>query len=92
MIYIMHREKVPFSLHQQLSLQCAICNYNYADEETDMLLHDRGLLYYRLLKADVHAAKQIICGSQKIFSEFASPSKAVRKHHCNIIPVLLSHL
>lgn len=46
------------------------------DEETDMIVRDRGLLYYRLLKADVKAAKNIVCGSQKLLSEYTSPPKA----------------
>ena len=58
------------------------CNYYcliYSiEEETDMLVRDRGLLYYRLLKSDVSAAKRVVCGSQKILSHLISPPKAVR--------------
>ena len=43
-----------------------------------MIVRDRGLLYYRLLKADVKEAKNIVCGSQKLLSEYTSPPKAVR--------------
>ena len=45
-----------------------------------MLVRDRGLLYYRLLKSDVSAAKKIVCGSQKILSQLVSPPKAVCMH------------
>ena len=42
-----------------------------------MIVRDRGLLYYRLLKSDSTAAKQIVCGTQKIVSQFTSTPKAV---------------
>ena len=58
----------------------------YSEDETDMLVRDRGLLYYRLLKTDVHEAKRIICGSQKMISNFTSPPKAVR--HTEISHIL----
>lgn len=40
------------------------------DEETHMDVHDRALLYYRLLKTNVKEAERVVCGSD---------SKSVRK-------------
>ena len=57
---------------------CNYCLIYSIEEETDMLVRDRGLLYYRLLKSDVSAAKRVVCGSQKILSHLISPPKAVR--------------
>lgn len=37
------------------------------DVETDMDVHDRGMLYYRLLKQDINEAKRVVCGNQKKF-------------------------
>lgn len=51
--------------------------YCIVDEETDMLVRDRGLLYYRLLKTDVSSAKKIVCGSQKVYSHLATHSKVI---------------
>ena len=42
-----------------------------------MLVRDRGLLYYRLLKSNVEEAKRVVCGGQKIISQFTAPPKAV---------------
>lgn len=36
------------------------------DEEGDMDVHDRGMLYYRLLKHDVKEAQRVICGQTKM--------------------------
>jgi AP-4 complex subunit beta-1 len=36
------------------------------DEEGDMDVHDRGMLYYRLLKHNVHEAKRVVCGQHKV--------------------------
>ncbi|XP_065890599.1 AP-4 complex subunit beta-1-like [Dysidea avara] len=37
------------------------------DVETDMDVHDRAMLYYRLLKQDINEAKRIVCGNQRKF-------------------------
>ena len=42
-----------------------------------MLLRDRALLYYRLLKKDVAAARKIVCGSQKVYSHLSTLSKVI---------------
>ena len=39
------------------------------DEEGDMDIHDRGLLYYRLLKHDVREAQKVVCGQAKTVTE-----------------------
>ena len=66
-------------------VQCTYCNRVYtimpdlpiSEDETDMLVRDRGLLYYRLLKSSVQEAKRVVCGGHKIVSQFTSPPKAV---------------
>ena len=63
---------------QEMLLMQIIC-FEPAEEETDMLVRDRGLLYYRLLKTNVQEAKRIIRGSQKMVTQFTSPPKAVSK-------------
>lgn len=40
-----------------------------ADEEGDMDVHDRGMLYYRLLKHDVKEAQKVVCGQAKTVAE-----------------------
>ena len=40
-----------------------------ADEEIDMDVHDRGMLYYRLLKHDVKEAQKVVCGQAKSVAE-----------------------
>ena len=40
--------------------------FSHADEEGDMDVHDRGMLYYRLLKHNVHEAKRVVCGQHKV--------------------------
>lgn len=39
------------------------------DEESDMDVHDRGMLYYRLLKNNVEEAQKIVCGKIKTVAE-----------------------
>ena len=34
-----------------------------------MDVHDRGMLYYRLLRQDVHEAQRVICGQGKLVAE-----------------------
>ena len=48
-----------------------VCVYMYvcADEEGDMDVHDRGMLYYRLLKHDVKEAQKVVCGQAKTVAE-----------------------
>ena len=63
-------------------VQYTYCNRVYtimpdSEDETDMLVRDRGLLYYRLLKSSVQEAKRVVCGGHKIVSQFTSPPKAV---------------
>ena len=36
------------------------------DEEGDMDVHDRGMLYYRLLKHNVQEARRVVCGQHKV--------------------------
>jgi AP-4 complex subunit beta-1 len=36
------------------------------DEEGDMDVHDRGMLYYRLLKHSVEEARRVVCGQHKV--------------------------
>ena len=36
------------------------------DEEGDMDVHDRGMLYYRLLKHSVQEAKRVVCGQHRM--------------------------
>jgi arginyl-tRNA--protein-N-Asp/Glu arginylyltransferase len=40
-----------------------------ADEEGDMDVRDRGMLYYRLLKHDVKEAQKVVCGQAKTVAE-----------------------
>ena len=54
---------------QEMVLTGVVC-FVPVEEETDMLVRDRGLLYYRLLKTNVQEAKRIICGSQKMVTQF----------------------
>ncbi|XP_003383030.1 PREDICTED: AP-4 complex subunit beta-1-like [Amphimedon queenslandica] len=58
------------------------------EEETDMLLRDRALLYYRLLKKDVAAAKKIVCGSQKVYSHLSTHSKGSLFSEFNTLSVV----
>ena len=46
-----------------------VCVCVCADEEGDMDVHDRGMLYYRLLKHDVKEAQKVICGQAKTVAE-----------------------
>ena len=39
------------------------------DEDGDMDVHDRGMLYYRLLKQDVKQAQKIVCGQAHLVAE-----------------------
>ena len=39
-----------------------MCLMSVTDEEGDMDVRDRGLLYYRLLKHDVREAQKVVCG------------------------------
>ena len=52
----------------------------YIEEESDMLVRDRGLLYYRLLKSDTSAAQRIVGGAQKVITLSLSSPKAVSWH------------
>ena len=36
------------------------------DEEGDMDVHDRGMLYYRLLKHSVQEARRVVCGQHRM--------------------------
>ena len=45
-----------------------LCNV-FTDEEGDMDVHDRGVLYYRLLKHDVKEAQKVVCGQTKTVVE-----------------------
>ena len=50
------------------------CAYTYIlcvhlDEEGDMDVRDRGMLYYRLLKQDVKEAQKVVCGQAKMVAE-----------------------
>ena len=45
------------------------CTCLCADEEGDMDVHDRGMLYYRLLKHDVKEAQKVVCGQPKTVAE-----------------------
>ncbi len=39
------------------------------DEEGDIDVHDRAILYYRLLKKDVKEAQRVLCGQAKTVAE-----------------------
>ena len=39
------------------------------DLEIDMDVHDRGMLYYRLLKHGVKEAEKVVCGQAKTVTE-----------------------
>ena len=64
-----------------IGMYCTIASstmcWYVTEEETDMLVRDRGLLYYRLLKSSVQEAKRVVCGGHKMVSQFTSPPKAV---------------
>lgn len=38
-----------------------MCVFVFPEEETDMVVRDRGLFYYRLLQAGVEEAKRVLC-------------------------------
>ena len=40
-----------------------------ADEEGDMDVHNRGMLYYRLLKHDVKEAQRVVSGQVKTVAD-----------------------
>ena len=67
------------NVYEKVPIVTKMC-FLSVEEETDMLVRDRGLLYYRLLKTNVQEAKRIIRGSQKMVTQFISPPKAVSKH------------
>ena len=50
---------------------CELCVLviTLVDEEGDMDIHDRGVLYYRLLKHDVREAQKVVCGQPKTVAE-----------------------
>ena len=54
-----------------------------ADEEVDMDVHDRGMLYYRLLKRDVKEARKVVCGQAKAVVEESTVTHRVsnKKEH-----------
>ena len=54
--------------------------YYLPEEESDMLVRDRGLLYYRLLKSDISAAQRVVGGAQKVVTLSLSSPKAVSYH------------
>ena len=39
------------------------------DEEGDIDVHDRAILYYRLLKKDFKEAEKVVCGKVKTVAE-----------------------
>ncbi|XP_065187426.1 AP-4 complex subunit beta-1-like [Sycon ciliatum] len=41
------------------------------DEESNMDVHDRGMLYYRLLKANAAEAKRVVCSPKEVIEQFA---------------------
>ncbi len=43
--------------------------HTHTDEEGDMDVRDRGMLYYRLLKYDVREAQRVVCGQTKVVAE-----------------------
>ena len=43
-----------------------------------MDVHDRGMLYYRLLKHDVKEAKKVVCGQAKTVAEENTVTHRVR--------------
>ena len=46
-----------------------LCVHLHVDEEGDMDVRDRGMLYYRLLKQDVKEAQKVVCGQAKMVAE-----------------------
>ena len=52
----------------------------YLDEEGDMNIHDRGVLYYRLLKSNVKEAQRIVCGQIKNVTEENTVISRVREN------------
>ena len=50
-----------------------------ADEEGDIDVHDRGMLYYRLLKKDVKEAERVVCGQIKTVTEKNTVIPRVKK-------------
>ena len=50
----------------------------FADDENDQDVRDRAMLYYRLLKVNVDAAKKVVCGQPKlILDDDSSNTKKV---------------
>ena len=43
--------------------------YSVTDDEVDMDVHDRGMLYYRLLKHNVREAQKVVCGQAKAVAD-----------------------
>lgn len=43
--------------------------YSVTDDEVNMDVHDRGMLYYRLLKHNVREAQKVVCGQAKAVAD-----------------------
>ena len=56
-------------IYMCLCVCVCVCLCVCADEEGDMDVHDRGMLYYRLLKHDVKEAQKVVCGQAKTVAE-----------------------
>ena len=49
--------------------KCMKSFVSVTDEEIDMDVHDRGMLYYRLLKHNVREAQKVVCGHAKTVAD-----------------------
>lgn len=54
----------------------------FLDEEGDLDVHDRGMLYYRLLKKDVKEAERVVSGQIKTVAESNTVIPRVRITQC----------
>ena len=54
-----------------------------------MDVHDRGMLYYRLLKHDVKEAQKVVCGQAKTVAEENTVIPRVSVNTCNLRGITL---